>query len=109
MIGFAPGFAYLGGLDSRMQVSRHPEARRRTPAGSVSIGGIQTAISSLEAPSAWQLIGRTPVRLFDRRRPDPVLLRAGDLVRLEAITSDEFARLDRACAEGALGARLEEA
>jgi KipI family sensor histidine kinase inhibitor len=94
MIGFAPGFAYLGGLDPRLHTPRRQNPRTRTPAGSVSIGGIQAAISSVEAPSGWHLLGRTPVRAFDPDREPPFLFSTGDTVRFEPISAEEFAALD---------------
>ncbi len=81
MIGFAPGFPYLGGLDSRLHCPRREVPRTAVPAGSVGIGGSQTGIYPLESPGGWQLIGRTPLVLFDPSRDPPALLRAGDRVR----------------------------
>lgn len=86
MIGFLPGFAYLGGLDERLHTPRRAAPRARVPAGSVGIGGAQTGVYPLESPGGWQLIGRTPLRLFDPARDDPALLRAGDRVRFVPIT-----------------------
>ncbi|KRE83939.1 hypothetical protein ASG89_12580 [Paenibacillus sp. Soil766] len=90
MIGFAPGFPYLGGMDARLTTPRKSVPRTRIPVGSVGIGGAQTGIYPFETPGGWQLIGRTPLRLF---RPDtvpPSLLQVGDQVKFVAITSDEF-------------------
>jgi inhibitor of KinA len=81
MIGFMPGFPYLGGLDPRIAAPRKAEPRMRVPAGSVGIAGRQTGIYPLESPGGWQLIGRTDIRLFDPRRDPPALLRIGDRVR----------------------------
>jgi KipI family sensor histidine kinase inhibitor len=100
MIGFMPGFTYLGGLDPVLATPRQPEPRAATPAGSVSIGGAQAAIASVEAPSAWHLIGRTPARMFAPRRDPPVMLAAGDEVELEPIGPERYAALDRAAAAG---------
>ncbi len=94
MIGFAPGFAYLGGLPEALATSRRADARPRTPAGTISVGGVQTAVSSIEVPSAWNLLGRTPVRTYDPRREEPFLLKTGDRVRLLAISPDEFKSLE---------------
>lgn len=93
MIGFAPGFTYLGGLDSRLHTPRRVNPRLKTPAGSVSIGGIQAAVSSVEAPSGWHLLGRTPVRAFDPEREPPFLFAAGDTVRFEPIDATVFEEL----------------
>jgi KipI family sensor histidine kinase inhibitor len=90
MIGFMPGFAYLGGLDERLHTSRRESPRLKTPAGSVSIGGMQTAVASVEAPSGWHLIGRTPARSFVASREQPFLFRAGDEIRFVPISGDEF-------------------
>lgn len=93
MIGFMPGFAYLGGLDKRLHTSRRESPRLKTPAGSVSIGGMQTAVASVEAPSGWNLIGQTPARSFVPSRDEPFLFRAGDEIRFVPISSDEFESL----------------
>jgi KipI family sensor histidine kinase inhibitor len=95
MVGFIPGFTYLGGLDPRLATPRREDPRARTPAGTVSIGGIQAGIASLEAPSGWHLLGRTPVRTFDPERDPPFLLEPGDRVRFRAIEPAAFAELDR--------------
>lgn len=93
MLGFAPGFAYLLGLDPRLHAPRRAEPRVRVPAGSVAIGGAQTGIYPSELPGGWQLIGRTPLRLFDPARTPPCPLAAGDRVRFRPIGDDEFADL----------------
>jgi 5-oxoprolinase (ATP-hydrolysing) subunit B len=101
MIGFAPGFAYLGGLDPRLHASRRTDPRPRIPAGSVSIGGNQTGVSPpLELPSGWQLIGRTPARSYDPARAEPFLFAAGDLVRFEPIERAAFDELSEAARAG---------
>lgn len=81
MIGFMPGFPYLGGMDPRIATPRRSEPRLRVPAGSVGIGGDQTGIYPLDSPGGWNLIGRTVVRLFDPEQESPVLLKPGDQVR----------------------------
>ncbi len=106
MIGFMPGFAYLGGLDPRLHRPRRPEPRLVIPAQSVSIGGAQTAISTVEGPSGWHLIGRTPARGFQRGREPAFLFEAGDEIRFEPISPDEWQRLDAAAAAGEPVARL---
>ncbi|MCS6778749.1 MAG: 5-oxoprolinase subunit PxpB [Geminicoccaceae bacterium] len=98
MVGFVPGFTYLGGLDPRLHTPRLDDPRPRTPAGSVSIGGIQAGIASLEIPSGWHLLGRTPVRTFDPERTPPLLLEPGDRVRFVPIDPATFAELDRRAA-----------
>ncbi|MEA2519333.1 MAG: inhibitor of KinA, partial [Chloroflexota bacterium] len=80
-LGFAPGFAYIGGLPPALATPRRPTPRERVPAGSVGIAGEQTAVYPLAMPGGWQLIGRTEARLFDADRPEPALLRPGASVR----------------------------
>jgi KipI family sensor histidine kinase inhibitor len=89
-IGFAPGFPYLGGLPPELATPRRETPRPRVPPGSVGIGGVQTGIYPLETPGGWNLIGRTPLSLFDVCRSEPSLLRAGDRVTFHAMTGEEF-------------------
>lgn len=89
MLGFLPGFAYMGTVDERLVTPRKPEPRE-VEAGSVGIAGWQTGIYPLTSPGGWQIIGRTPLKLFDARRPQPVLLNAGDTVRFHPISLKEF-------------------
>ena len=97
MLGFAPGFAYLLGLDPSLQMPRHDKPRTRVPAGSVGIGGAQTGIYPRELPGGWQLLGRTPAQLFDAANSEqPALLEPGDRVRFVAIGEEEFARQSEA-------------
>lgn len=91
MLGFAPGFPYLFGLDPALQMPRRASPRTRVPAGSVAIGGAQTGIYPSELPGGWQLIGRTPLALFDARRDPPSLLVPGDRVRFVAIDAATLA------------------
>jgi inhibitor of KinA len=81
MIGFAPGFPYLGGMPPRIATPRLDAPRAAVPAGSVGIAGSQTGVYSVETPGGWRLIGRTPLRLFRPAEREPSLLRAGDRVR----------------------------
>jgi inhibitor of KinA len=85
MIGFVPGFGFLGELDPALLLPRRSSPRRRVPAGSVAIAGAQTAVYPLDTPGGWHLIGRTDLTLFDPGREPPALLRAGDRVRFEPI------------------------
>ena len=91
MIGFAPGFMYLGGLPERLHAARHSTPRALVPAGSVGIAGAQTGIYPSDSPGGWQLIGRTPRRLFNPDAAQPTLVRLGDRVRFRAISEQEFA------------------
>jgi inhibitor of KinA len=92
-IGFVPGFPFLTGLAKKLATPRRNVPRKEIPAGSVGIGGAQTGIYPLRSPGGWNLIGRTPLRLFDPAKNPPTLLRAGDRVRYRAITRDEFEAL----------------
>lgn len=85
MLGFAPGFPYLLGLDPVLAMPRHAQPRTRVAAGSVGIGGAQTGIYPRESPGGWQIIGRTPLVLFDAARAEPSLLQPGDRVRFVAL------------------------
>lgn len=95
MLGFAPGFAYLLGLDTALHMPRRATPRVRVPPGSVAIGGAQTGIYPHELPGGWQIIGRTPLKLFDVSRDRPALLGPGQRVRFRAVGADEFAALAR--------------
>lgn len=90
MIGFAPGFPYLSGLDPALALPRLATPRTRVPAGSVGIGGAQTGVYPRESPGGWRLIGRTPLCLFDPSRATPSLLAPGDRVRFVAIDDAAF-------------------
>jgi KipI family sensor histidine kinase inhibitor len=85
LMGFTPGFPYLGELDERLAVPRLETPRLRVPAGSVGLAGRQTGIYPLESPGGWRLIGRTAVTLFDPAAPEPFRLAPGDWVRFEAV------------------------
>jgi inhibitor of KinA len=93
MIGFAPGFPYLGGMSERLASPRRESPREKIPAGSVGIAGSQTGVYPIETPGGWQLIGRTPLRLFRPDRDNPSLLRTGDRVRFHAIGPAEYGDL----------------
>lgn len=90
MVGFMPGFAYLGGLADAIATPRRSTPRKTVPAGSVGIGGRQTGIYPLDSPGGWNLIGRTPRKVFDIAREPATLLAAGDRVRFRAISDAEF-------------------
>ena len=93
MIGFAPGFPYLGGMSQRIAAPRRDSPRLQIPVGSVGIAGSQTGVYPIETPGGWQLIGRTPIELFRPREFPPTLLRAGDVVRFRPITIEEYSSL----------------
>jgi KipI family sensor histidine kinase inhibitor len=107
MIGFAPGFAYLGGLPDPLHTPRRNNPRTLTPARSVSLGGIQAAISTMPVPSGWHMLGQTPVRTYDLSRKEPFLLQTGDRIRFKPITHDEFERLDALAEKGDIIAQCE--
>ncbi|MBR9870450.1 MAG: 5-oxoprolinase subunit PxpB [Gammaproteobacteria bacterium] len=92
-IGFAPGFAYLGEVPQELETPRLATPRANVPAGSLGIADRQTAIYPMASPGGWNLIGRTPISLFDARREQPSLLSAGQHVRFRAISRDEFLAL----------------
>ncbi len=100
MLGFLPGFAYLAGLDPKLATPRRDDPRTVTPAGTISIGGVQAGIQCLEAPSGWHLLGRTPVRTYHPRREPVFLVEPGDAVTFHAIDQREWAALDRAAEAG---------
>jgi inhibitor of KinA len=91
-LGFTPGFPYLSGLPAKLATPRRPTPRLFVPAGSVGIGGAQTGIYPFRSPGGWNIIGRTPLRLFDATREPAVLLRPGDKVRFVRIEREEFER-----------------
>ena len=100
MLGFLPGFPYLGGLDKRIEASRLPSPRKAIPAGSVGIGGNQTGVYPMESPGGWRLIGRTPLPFYDPAAARPVLCQAGEFIRFVPISAEEFADIQRRVAEG---------
>lgn len=102
MIGFAPGYAYLGGLQYPLHTPRRSAPRQKVEAGVIAIGGRQTSISSVSMPSGWQLIGRTPVSTFDLNRQMPFLLKAGDRVRFHSVTQEEADDIGQRLADGAV-------
>jgi len=91
LLGFAPGFPYLGGLDPALAAPRRATPRPSVPAGSVGIAGAQTGIYPLTTPGGWRIIGRTPEILFDPAAAEPCLLRPGDLIRFVPVAEATFA------------------
>jgi inhibitor of KinA len=90
-IGFVPGFGYLGGLPRKLNVPRRATPRPSVAAGSVGVGGALTGVYPVATPGGWNIIGRSPLRMFDPLRDEPATLRAGDRVRFRRITREEFA------------------
>lgn len=93
LVGFMPGFAYLGGLDATLSVPRLPTPRPAVPAGSLGITGTQCAVYPTATPGGWNLIGRCPLLLFDPHRAQPALIALGDSVQFQSISVSEFERL----------------
>lgn len=106
MIGFTPGWSYLSGLDKSLHMPRRQNPRLLTPAGTVSIGGVQTGVQCLAGPSGWHLLGRTPVRTYQLHRSPTFLLEPGDYVTFSRIDAAMFAEQDRAAEAGEIVAEL---
>jgi KipI family sensor histidine kinase inhibitor len=100
MIGFTPGWSYLSGLDPSLQLSRRQSPRLLTPAGMIAIGGIQTGIQCLAAPSGWNILGRTPIRTYQLHRKPTFLLEPGDEVSFYTIDAKTFADQEKAAEAG---------
>lgn len=94
MIGFLPGFAYMGKVDDRIATPRLASPRPLVKPGSVGIAGSQTGIYPLASPGGWQLIGQTPIKIFDIRKETPCFFQAGDLVQFVAISKSDFEKLN---------------
>ncbi len=93
MIGFLPGFPYMAAVDDRIVMSRKNKPRAVIPAGSVGLAGLQTGIYPLDSPGGWQIIGRTPVKLFDKDNTNFLRINAGDAVQFYAVSRTEFDKL----------------
>jgi 5-oxoprolinase (ATP-hydrolysing) subunit B len=106
MIGFTPGWSYLSGLHEKLQMPRRQNPRLLTPAGTISIGGVQTGIQCLAGPSGWHLLGRTPVRTYQLHRDPIFLLEPGDRVMFYVVDAKTFVEQDRAAEHGELVAEL---
>ena len=96
MLGFMPGFAYMGTVDARIAAPRLPTPRVRVAAGSVGIAGVQTGIYPVSTPGGWRIVGRTPFKPFDLAREQPFLFNPGDAVEFYAIEPAEYARFENA-------------
>ena len=106
MLGFTPGFPYLGGMDERIAAPRLATPRIKLPAGSVGIAGRQTGIYPVESPGGWRIIGRTPVPLFNPFSPKPVLLNAGDYVCFYVVTPEEFREIENSAAKSKFSVKI---
>lgn len=98
MVGFSPGFPYMGDLPEALRLPRRADPRIKVPRGSIAIAAGMTGVYPVESPGGWHLIGTTPARLFDLRRERPALLAPGDEVQFEAVSASEFERIDTAIA-----------
>jgi len=106
MIGFTPGWSYLSGLEKSLHMPRRKDPRLLTPAGTISIGGVQTGVQCLAGPSGWHLLGRTAVRTYQLHRHPIFLLEPGDYVTFSTVDAKTFAEQDRAAEAGAVIAEL---
>jgi KipI family sensor histidine kinase inhibitor len=106
MIGFTPGWSYLSGLDNSLHMPRRQNPRLLTPAGTISIGGVQTGVQCLAGPSGWHLLGRTAVRTYQLHRDPIFLLEPGDHVTFSPVDAETFAEQDRAAEGGEIVAEL---
>jgi KipI family sensor histidine kinase inhibitor len=106
MIGFTPGWSYLSGLDDSLQMPRRQNPRLLTPAGTISIGGVQTGVQCLAGPSGWHLLGQTAVRTYQLHRDPIFLLEPGDAVTFAVVDARTFAEQDRAAEHGEIVAEL---
>lgn len=95
MLGFTPGFSYLGGMSEKIATPRLKTPRTKIPAGSAGIAGTQTGVYPIDSPGGWQLIGRTPVKMYDPLSETPILLKAGDYVRFVSITEEEYLKIQK--------------
>lgn len=100
MLGFLPGFAYLGGMDERLFTPRLKTPRLEIFEGAVGIGGEQTGIYPIASPGGWQLIGKTPAKVFDKSKKSPILYRAGDYIKFFSIDKAEYLEIEKQVASG---------
>ncbi len=100
MLGFLPGFVYLGGLDKRINIPRLKTPRTRIPARSVGIGGAQTGVYPVDSPGGWRLIGSTPIDFYDIKRDNPILCEAGEYIRFKPVSRSEYDDIRRKIESG---------
>lgn len=106
MLGFTPGFPYLGGMDERIATPRLATPRTKIHGGSVGIAGSQTGVYPIDSPGGWQLIGRTPVPLYDPNRETPILLKAGNYILFKSIDENEYEEIKKAVEQGTYQYRI---
>ncbi|MBE7005021.1 MAG: 5-oxoprolinase subunit PxpB [Ruminococcaceae bacterium] len=100
MLGFTPGFTYLGGMSDKLETPRLKQPRVKIPAGSVGIAGKQTGVYPIDSPGGWQLIGRTPVKMYDPNRETPILPKAGQYIKFRAVDRAEYDKIAAAAEKG---------
>ena len=100
MLGFTPGFTYLGGMSDKIATQRLKQPRVKIPAGSVGIAGKQTGVYPIDSPGGWQLIGRTPVKMYDPDREVPILPQAGQYIKFKAVSQAEYDKIAEEVAKG---------
>lgn len=108
MIGFLPGFPYLSGLNERIAAPRLESPRQKVPAGSVGIAEAQTGVYPIESPGGWNIIGQTPLRLFQPEKDDPFLLNQGDYLRFQPVSKKEFNQILEQLEQGSYEVQREE-
>lgn len=108
MLGFTPGFSYLGGMSEKIATPRLQKPRVKIPAGSAGIAGTQTGIYPVDSPGGWQLIGRTAVKLYDPLAQTPVLLKAGDYVRFVSVGEEEYRKIEEQVEAGTFTVHIQE-
>lgn len=106
MLGFLPGFPYLGGMDPRIAMPRLSNPRTKIPEGSVGIGGSQTGIYPMQSPGGWRLLGATPIKLYDPDREKPILYEAGDYIWFVPISLDDYYDIHRMAEDGRYTCRV---
>ena len=100
MLGFTPGFTYLGGMSDKLETPRLKQPRVKIPAGSVGIAGKQTGVYPIDSPGGWQLIGRTPVKMYDPDRETPILPKAGQYIKFRSVDQKEYDDIAAKAAKG---------
>lgn len=100
MLGFIAGFPYLGGMSKEIATPRLKSPRVKIDGGSVGIAGEQTGVYPVDSPGGWQLIGRTPLKLYDAEREKPVLLEAGQYIKFRSVTAEEYRKIEKQVADG---------
>jgi len=106
MLGFTPGFPYLGGMSDKIETPRLETPRNKIPVGSVGIAGKQTGIYPIESPGGWQLIGRTPITLYDPYREPPILMQAGDFIRFVSVGLKDYRQIETQVAENTYSLKI---